>query len=57
MAQITFQQLIEEVSAAGYDTESIERFQFVCSVKNLTTKTVMGYAERILYLHRYVVEP
>ena len=56
MAQITFERLINEVSAAGYDTECIEKFQFICSVKNLTTKTVMGYAERILYLHRFAVK-
>jgi len=56
MAQVTFQRLIDEVADDGYDAECIERFQFACSVKNLTTKTVMGYAERILYLHRYATK-
>jgi hypothetical protein len=56
MADITFDRLISLVDSDGHDTECIERFQFACAVKNLTEKTMKGYAERILYLHRYAIE-
>lgn len=56
MADITFDRLISLVDGYGHNTECIERFQFTCAVKNLTEKTMKGYAERILYLHRYAVE-
>ena len=45
MAEITFERLINTVASDGHDTDCIERFQFVCAVKNLTNATNMGYGE------------
>jgi len=56
MAEVTFDKLINIVASDGHDTDCIERFQFLCAVKNLTNVTMMGYAERILYLHRFAVQ-
>ena len=56
MAEVTFEKLINTVTSEGHDTDCIDRFQFACAAKNLTKVTMMGYAERILYLHRFSVQ-